>query len=317
MQEKPLSRQELELLTLVNQLHEEKGPFERDFLSVRAKGLGLEFPRAFRALKDRGLIEERERRPVLVMRLFGSKPKLLLRPSDKAAGALRAAPAAEPAKVPAAPAKAEVNPEPAKAEPPAPAHPEPPKPASEPGPAAPKPAPKVMPGPATAARPPVALTADDDDVAVDEDTVPLASALDPETVDEVRELVAGMGMELTFAGEALMGQLVAKGAQLGDALSQMLLISFAHAVQEDETSGGKLMSLGLRDYVVEVMQEVEKLRDAGFVGDARFEEDMRRLWSMFDGDDRMQIASTLLSDPIAGVTPPALLPEDLRPFEET
>jgi len=332
MQDKPLSQQELELLALAAQLHAERGMFDRDLLSVQAKGQGLEFARPLKSLKERGLVEEIERRPFFLMRLFRAQPVLVLRPSEAGLAALsaaapraadpaesRPAPTPEPAAAPVAEAKPDPTPAPVAPPPQA-------SPASPPSPKPPAPAHKDTAPSATApaGSPPKATEpkhttafADDDDMALDGDTVPLASALDPETVDELREMVAGLGMELTFAGEALIGSLVAQGKPLGDALSRMLLISFAHAVREDEATGGTLAALGLRDYVVEVMQEMEKLRDAGFIAEARFEEDMRRLWSMFDDrSDRAAIARELLSDGLAGLTPPALLPEDLRPAED-
>ncbi|MBK5922505.1 hypothetical protein CCR90_01665, partial [Rhodovulum sulfidophilum] len=81
MQEKPLESVELDLLAVIRQIHAEEGPFGRDLLLVRARGRGLEVSRPLGRLKDLGLVEEIERKPSVLRRLFGAKPEALLRPT--------------------------------------------------------------------------------------------------------------------------------------------------------------------------------------------------------------------------------------------
>lgn len=148
-----------------------------------------------------------------------------------------------------------------------------------------------------------------------------SSALDPEVLDGLRETLSDLGMELTMAGEALISDRMGRGDSAGDALSQVVLFAFAHAVHYDLLSGGGMQALGLTDYAIEVMQELEKLRDAGAIASERFEMDMRCLWS-FVGDTeagellRADRAAEVLTDPMGGAAPTAILPEDIQTAED-
>ncbi|MCE8433940.1 hypothetical protein, partial [Rhodovulum sulfidophilum] len=149
-------------------------------------------------------------------------------------------------------------------------------------------------------------------------TVPLRHDVDPAMMENLREALAVIGIEMTFAGEALIADRMGRGASIGEALSQVVLFAFAHAVAEDARAGEQLQALGLTDYAVDVIAEFERLRDAGEIDGDRLEEDMRRLWTLVgDSPDRLRLAEELLQDPVGGLTPPALLPEDLRPVEES
>lgn len=152
-----------------------------------------------------------------------------------------------------------------------------------------------------------------------EEAPPIAPVrVDPEVMDGLRELLEGLGMELTMAGEALIGTRMAQGFSAGEALSQVVLFAFAHAIRHDILFHGEMRALGLSEYAIEVMREVEKLRDAGEIGEARFEEDMRALWALLEeAPDRDARLDALLTDPVGGAAPVAVLPEDLRSAEET
>lgn len=143
-------------------------------------------------------------------------------------------------------------------------------------------------------------------------------AVDPAVMDGLRELLESLGMEMTMAGEALIGTRIAQGFSAGEALSQLVLFAFAHAIRHDILFHGEMRALGLSEYAIEVMREVEKLRDAGEVGEARFEDDMRALWALLEeAPDRDARLDALLADPVGGAAPVAVLPEDLRSAEET
>ncbi|WP_442772241.1 hypothetical protein [Paenirhodobacter enshiensis] len=372
MTDKPLDPADRALLDIIAETHARIGRVERDQLNVEARGRGIEVGRALAALKDAGLVEETETRPGFFGRLFGARPKVLLRPVNTEAPAAAPAPeaaASEPATVEPAPTEAaapvakEAPPEaPAVAEPAvtetalpeaeapaaeiavietvvsvtetvtdiaaqtvesvaetvivetAPAEPaaEPvAEPAAQPVPATPRPAPIP--------RPHFALDDYTDKVGGGDAIEVGPAAIDPEEIDSLRETLAELGMDLTMAGEALIADRMAKGESAGDALSQVVLFAFAHAVHYDLLSGGGMQALGLTDYAIEVMKELEKLRDAGVIGPERFESDMRRLWS-FVGEDgelmRANRAAELLTDPVGGAAPPATLPEDLQAVED-
>lgn len=386
MQEKPLESVELDLLAVIRQIHAEEGPFGRDLLLVRARGRGLEVSRPLGRLKDLGLVEEIERKPSVLRRLFGAKPEALLRPtatgralgSEATASETTAAVEAEPeavteagtgpdtgtgpktgtepatrapetprettretaARAPAtdvpspapSPAPAPVAPAP-RAEPPAPPAPRPAPPAEPPVSAPPTPrreptAPATPVADADAAPLPMPRRAKPRNVRgyteelggspVAAKTVPLRHDVDPAMMENLREALAVIGIEMTFAGEALIADRMGRGASIGEALSQVVLFAFAHAVAEDARAGEQLQALGLTDYAVDVIAEFERLRDAGEIDGDRLEEDMRRLWTLVgDSPDRLRLAEELLQDPVGGLTPPALLPEDLRPVEES
>lgn len=372
MTDKPLDPADRALLDIIAETHARIGRVERDQLNVEARGRGIEVGRALAALKDAGLVEETETCPGFFGRLFGARPKVLLRPVNTEAPAAAPAPeaaASEPATVEPAPTEAavpvaeETPPEaPAVTEPAvtetalpeaeapaaeiavietvvsvtetvtdiaaqtvesvaetvivetAPAEPaaEPvAEPAAQPVPATPRPAPIP--------RPHFALDDYTDKVGGGDAIEVGPAAIDPEEIDSLRETLAELGMDLTMAGEALIADRMAKGESAGDALSQVVLFAFAHAVHYDLLSGGGMQALGLTDYAIEVMKELEKLRDAGVIGPERFESDMRRLWS-FVGEDgelmRANRAAELLTDPVGGAAPPATLPEDLQAVED-
>lgn len=388
MTDKPLDPAGRALLDMIAETYARIGRVERDLLNVEARGRGIEVGRALAVLKDAGLIEETETRPGFFGRLFGARPKALLRPLNTEAATTAPAPAsdtaasepaaaeppraetaapvaqeapaeapevAEPAPTETAPALPEAEtpaagmaatePEPAVTEPAAletvvietalsvtdtvsetvgtvtetvivvtaPAEPAAvPEPVARPAPATPRPAP-AMPRPHFAPDDYTDKVGGGDAIEIGPET------FDPEAIDSLRETLAELGMDLTMAGESLIADRMTSGESAGDALSQVVLFAFAHAVHYDLLSGGGMQALGLTDYAIEVMKELEKLRDAGVIGAGRFEADMRLLWS-FVGEDgelmRANRAAELLSDPVGGAAPPATLPEDLQAVED-
>ncbi|MCT2539577.1 hypothetical protein [Sedimentimonas flavescens] len=312
MPDKPLERAELELLNVIAQLGDARGSVDRDSLSVEARGKGLEVGRPLVRLKEMGLVEEHEHRPFFLSRLFGAKVVMQLRLSAAAQALLAPAPQEEPVPAPHAAEPvdlpAEAPPEPAATPDPAPVEEVPPVEERPVAPvrAAPK-APKVS----------VSVFTEDLGGAPSDDATPLGTEVDPEVLAGMRELLEGFGMEMTMAGEALAADRMARGASVGEALTQVVMFAFAHAVRYDVQSEGEVQALGLNDYAIEVMREIEKLRDAGVIGEERFEEDMHHLWALVQGgEERLTRAEEMLLDPVGGAAPPALLPEDLRRAEE-
>lgn len=285
MQDRPLDQAEEDLLALIRALHAEKGPFLRSTLSVVGRGRGLEVARAYNHLKLLGLVEEIPQKPFFLKRLFGAKPALMLRPGT-------AAETPAPAPIPVIEAAAS----PVATDPVAPT------------PAAAKPAKTRL--------LPLAPDAYTDEIGgqpLAYAPLPLATGLDPELLDGLREMLVLLGLELTMAGEALISDRMARGASAGEALCQVTLFAFAHAAHHDILAGGPMQAKTLHDYAIEVIAELEKLRDAGEVRPEPFERDMRAIWALVDkSTDRGPFVAELLRDPTGGAAPPALLPEELR-----
>jgi hypothetical protein len=150
-------------------------------------------------------------------------------------------------------------------------------------------------------------------VPLDDAVRPAAFALAPEVGGALTDILSGLGMELTWAGQALAAQRMSKGATAGEALSQIVLYAFAHVVQHDLLAGHPLDALGLSDYAAEVLRELDKLRQAGEIGVAAHEADRDHILTLIgDADGRGALAAELLADPFGGAAPPAVLPEELR-----
>jgi hypothetical protein len=289
MHDKPLDPSERHLLKILSELLAERGFVTRDVLSVSTRGRGVEFGRSYAHVKSLALIAEVERRPFLLRRLFGAPTLLLVQLTE--AGRL----ALSEGEVPQA---------------------------------APQPDPVVLESPQLAAVPApeanrkaqapkrravTGFTEDLGGAPVPPQPVAAAPTADPQDIEALREVLSGLGIELTMAGEMLAYHRLAQGDTGAEALMHVVLYTFAHAVHHDLSHGREIAALGLADYAVEVRREVQKLRDAGAVSAARFDADMGQLALLMGGDENaVHLAATLLQDPIGGAAPPALLPEELR-----
>ena len=289
MHDKPLDPSERHLLKILSDLLAERGFVTRDVLSVATRGRGGEFGRSYAHLKALAMIAEVERRPFVLRRLFGARTLLLVQLTEAGHLAL-----SDGAVQPIAP-----QPAPLAVEEAAP-------------PAIPAPAPKRK-SPAPKRRAVTGFTEDLGGVPVPPHPVFPAHTADPQAIETLRELLSGLGIELTMAGEMLAHHRLAQGDTQAQTLMQVILFTFAHAVQHDLSHGSEIAALGLTDYAVEIRREVQKLRDAGAVTAAQFDADMGRLSGLVSGDDKAaSLAASLLQDPIGGAAPPALLPEELR-----
>lgn len=336
MSHQMLNASDRQLLSFILDLHAESGPIERNQLSVKARGVGIEVARALLNLKKQGLVEEVTRRPNAFRRFFGARTLAFVQLTEAglAQGSSDEAPATgEEAPAPVRPNPAETAPVtpvggPAAATP----HPAPtaPKPAEETGvdtPSATTPAPDRK---AQAPRPAKpresrqalrarldAFTEDLGGVPVEAELAPGRPEVAPDVMDGLRETLALHDLELTAAGETLIADRMAGGATQGEALCQVVLYAFAHAVHLAALGGCAFQPGALKDYAVEIMRALEALRDSGEIRDDRFEEDMRQLWALIGGDsDARQMAETLLSDPIGGMAPSAVLPDEMLVTED-
>lgn len=307
-----LNASDRKLLSFILGLHAESGPIERAQLSVKARGIGIEVARALLNLKKHGLVEEITQRPGALRRLFGAKTLVMVGPTETglAEGAASDGGAGVTAEARSAPDRAkaaEAVPAAAPVAPPA----TPVARVAAPAPAAPRESRQALRARLDA------FTEDLGGTPIEEDLTRGAPQVAADVMDGLRETLALHDMELTAAGETLIADRMAKGASQGEALCQVVLYAFAHAVHLAATGGCAFRPGALKDYAVGVMRALEALRDGGEIRDDRFEEDMHRLWALVGGEaDAAETAEDLLSDPIGGMAPAAVLSEEVLQSED-
>ncbi|OYU18890.1 MAG: hypothetical protein CFE34_08235 [Rhodobacteraceae bacterium PARR1] len=314
--QKPMQKAELDLLGVIVRLHATRGPINRDMLSVEARGQGLEFGRALSVLRGAGLVEEVVKKPFFLSRLLGAKPIAQIRPT--ASGLALLAPMAD------VPAETAATPDDAPIETPIETAleilPETPADAPLDAPVDAAPTPEVAPAPPRARSPrpkPLPVNAYTDELGgIPDEDVALVPAFQvaPAIIDGLRDMLDVIAMPMTFAGEALVADRMAKGMAAGDALIQVVLFGFAHAIRLDSETHGTLDLAGMAQYGDEVLAELEKLHHADAITADRFAADSAAIRALLGGGEpnRTLAESLILSDPVAGAAPPALLPEDLR-----
>ena len=145
----------------------------------------------------------------------------------------------------------------------------------------------------------------------------LAPRLDPALVEGMRDFLAGMGLELTFAGEAMAAQRLQQGAVIGDVVGELVVFALAHAAHHETLSGIACSQEDLSDYAQAILEELERLAEAGEITRAAFEEQKSVILQLTDREAaREALVAALLADPVGGMAPPALLPEELRGIED-
>lgn len=293
---------ETALLTLIA-ARTTQGPVPRDPLATEARGMGLDFGRLIRDLRDRGLIEEIVDQPGWFRRLLGAAPVRRIALTND--GRLLTAPA--PEQPPAAETAARA----------VPADPQPQDgrtvadqdsdapPAAQLAEPSQAQAPQSRPARRKAARAPAGYTED-----LGGGIPPQARRpdIDPEALAGISETLGQLGLELTPNGEALVAARMDQGASAGAALCQVVLYAYAHAVRHEIDWGPTMPPETFREHVLEVIAELERLRDIGAIDSAPFEADMLRLWGIVeDSPLREARLAAILSDPLGGAAPPAFL----------
>ena len=303
MHEKPLDMSERSLLKTIADLQAAHGTVSRDVLSVETRGRGVEFGRSYARIKSLRLIVEATRHPFWLRRLLGAPSVVVVNLTEAGRMALAemAAPRA-PHQPPLAPLQA--------------LDPEPPAPETQPPVVVPKPvkaAPPLTPSQPNKRRAVVGFTEDLGGTPLQPEPIGSAQSDHAQAIEALREVLAGLGIDLTMAGEMLASQRMDQGYSGAEALMQVIVFTFAHAVHQDLTNGRETAAMGLAEYALEVQRELQKLRDAGAIPAARFDADMGQLAVLMSATaEAARLAATLLQDPFGGAAPPALLPEDLR-----
>lgn len=331
-----------------------RGP-TRDEIRVIARGRGIEIVEPLANLQAMGLIELVERRPGFLRRLFGARRISFFQPTEagrafdlEAAEATARMPGVTAASADGQPA-AWFTPGPAVAtylhaapetapevEAPSGTPPEtaPDMAAGAVAPAAPTPADRpASPGAGrfgaifelahdavdeAELMPQQPLTEFPDEEALQ----PVAAAgrapgeIDPEEIEGIHQVIYGLGMEPTEATEPYIFARISEGLSTGEVVSRMVLAAFAHELARRGAGIEPGAAEALQSYAVEVMQEVEKLRDAGQIREALFEADMRALWEMVTpGPAQLTAALNLLAEGQDAGETPARLPEELLSAE--
>lgn len=298
-----LDLSESTLLKTLADLQAAQGSVPRDALSVATRGRGVEFGRSYARIKSFGLIAEVTRRPFWLRRLLGAPSVLTVQLTE--AGRMVLAEMAAPL----APNQQSVAPLQA-------LEPAPPAPDALQHLAAPIPviaAPQKAPSQPKKRRAVVGFTEDLGGTPLQPEPVAAAHGDHAPAIEALREVLAGLGIDLTMAGEMLASHRMDQGYGGAEALMQVIVFTFAHAVHQDLTNGRETAAMGLAEYAVEVQRELQKLRDAGAIPAARFDADMGQLVVLMSATaDAARLAETLLQDPFGGAAPPALLPEELR-----
>ncbi len=298
MQDKPLDPSERTLLKTIAELQAVDGSVGRDALSVATRGRGVEFGRSYARIKSLGLIVETSRRAPFLRRLFGAPTLLVVHLTEAGRMALSEMAAPRAPEPPLAPLAESVEA------------------ASEPELVLDVQDPTPSPSPRAPAKPVkrravVGFTEELGGTPMPPATAPRDA--DPDAIEALREVLSGLGIDLTMAGEMLATQRIAEGHSGAEALVQVILYTFAHAVHQDLTNGRATAAMGLAEYAVEVHRELQKLSDAGAISAARFAADMDQLSVLMSATpDAARLAATLLQDPYGGAAPPAVLPEELR-----
>lgn len=335
MLETSLNYMEREVLLLLRQLDAETGAVTRERLTLLGRGRGLEVARSLLVLKSLGLIETFEKRPSFWRRLFGAKTQELLRAVPRTAPLPEAPPAlsteefadaapmieAEPLAVEqpveVAPAAFTAQPEPA----PAPVIETPVEPAPV---AEAPPAPVVPPAPEVQAteprvpfRPRPVPQGYTDELGGAPIAVTPSSNLDPALVEGMRDFLDGIGLEMTFAGEALAAHRLRMGLSVGESVMQLVLFAIAHAAHHEILNPEEREPEELKEYAHALLEELERLTEAGEIRRDRYYADKQMILTLADRRaDRQPLLDQLLSDPVGGAAPPALLPEELRGVSE-
>jgi len=298
-----LDLSESTLLKTIADLQAAKGSVPRDTLSVATRGRGVEFGRSYARIKSFGLIAEITRRPFWLRRLLGAPSVVLVHLTE--AGRMALAEMAAPRaahNLPLAPLQALD---------PAPPAPEALQPVAAPNPVLA--APQSAPPQPKKRRAVVGFTEDLGGTPLQPEPVASAQSGHAQAIEALREVLAGLGIDLTMAGEMLASHRMDQGYGGAEALMQVIVFTFAHAVHQDLTNGRETAAMGLGEYAIEVQRELQKLRDAGAISAARFDADMAQLRVLMSATaEAARLAATLLQDPFGGAAPPALLPEDLR-----
>ena len=303
MHDIPLDLSERTLLKAIAELQAAQGAVSRDALSAQTRGRGVEFGRSYARIKSFGLIVEITRHPFWLRRLLGAPSVLMVQLTEAGRMALSelAAPRA-PHPPPLAPLEALD---------PAPPAPEALQPVGAPKPV--KAAPPLAPAQPKKRRAVVGFTEDLGGTPLQPEPVASAQSGHAQAIEALREVLTGLGIDLTMAGEMLASHRLDQGDSGAEALMQVIVFTFAHAVHQDLTNGRETAAMGLAEYAVEVQRELQKLRDAGAIPAVRFDADMGQLAVLMSATaEAARLAATLLQDPFGGAAPPALLPEDLR-----
>lgn len=285
-----------------------QGPVERDSLRVLVASRGGDLGRDYLRLRDLGFVEEVEVRPGFLRRLFGAKPKRMVRltargvelaarlAGEAVAGELGAVAEAvvEGAVMPAVEAVTAPEPE-------AVSVPE----------AVTAPAAEAAAAPAAAVPVTRRYTPADFTEALGGSPVEDAPALpEGERLEGLAELLGLMGFELMPAGRLLAVHRWAEGRADAEVALEVLLASVAHAVRLDRTGTARLDPGAMLAVIDTVGAALGQFVAEDALGAGPLAESLASMRAFVTGGAAAEGAiALLLEDPLRGLAPPAICPE--------
>lgn len=133
-----------------------------------------------------------------------------------------------------------------------------------------------------------------------------------ERLDGLTELLALLGFELTPAGNLLAANRWADGQIDADVALEVLVTSVAHAARLDQTGTARLDQCAILYCLKSVEETMSNFVSEGHLTSAKLSESMQVMRGFIQGDDRsLDAINDLLSDPLRGMAPPAILPEEV------
>lgn len=133
-----------------------------------------------------------------------------------------------------------------------------------------------------------------------------------ERLDGLAELLGLMGFEITPAGNLLAANRWADGYSDPEVALEVLVISVAHAARLNRTGTARLDRNAMLSFLDAVGETMSSLVSEGHLTAAQVTESLETMRSFLQTNDRSQAAiDDLLSDPLRGMAPPAILPDEV------
>ena len=133
-----------------------------------------------------------------------------------------------------------------------------------------------------------------------------------ERLDGLTELLGLMGFEMTPAGNLMAANRWAEGYSDADVALEVIVSSVAHAACLDQTGTARLDQGAMMACLDSVEATMSSFVSEGHLTASQLTESMQVMRGVIQADDRaLDAVNELLSDPLRGMAPPAMLPEEV------
>lgn len=305
----------------------EREQVERDALRVSVASKGCTIGREYMRLRELGLIEEFTIRPSFLRRLFGAKPSLLVRLTEEGRNLASPTLDREPAttgplvalELDADQVPQEITVEQQTVAVEAPTLQQEDTASTTQGidpEAVPEPVASAEANLADAASkypPPKRFALTDYTDVIGGQAEDSSFALDgSERLDGLAELLGLMGIEMTPAGNLLAANRWTEGYTDADVALEVIVSSVAHAARLDQTGTARLDQSAMMACLESVESTMSSLVSEGHLTAAQLTESLQAMRGFIQADDRaVDAINELLSDPLRGMAPPAMCPEEV------